>query len=348
MDVTGSIPQSPHSPLSTPLCTGGELYERYKTALEESIVSVPPTGGQDISKAAKQPCNPRYSPSLGYYVHYPREPFQTLRDLPSSLTPLRNKVVQPSNTANYHCAARKTKVCHQQKKKKVLPSLNDKHDACLLADLQQMWTNYKVMTKCLSGFFLYLDHHFVVRRNLPSLNDLATISFHNLVWSKLYGNFLDAAISLINQDRNGKQVQQDLLKDVLTFSTFFAEIGEQKIEYYETFEQIMLKEAASYYAQLASELLCCRSYTDYIQTVAWLLIQERERSGRYLQQGSVEKLLEIVKRKLMDETALLLVEKQKAECHDTATYQDLLSKCAGMSLGEESSVSPLTQWPFPQ
>lgn len=73
----------------------------------------------------------------------------------------------------------------------------------------------------------------------------------------------------INQDRNGKQVQQDLLKDVLTFSTFFAEIGEQKIEYYETFEQVMLKEAASYYAQLASELLCCRSYTDYIQTVVF-------------------------------------------------------------------------------
>ncbi|KAG6701419.1 hypothetical protein I3842_08G164700 [Carya illinoinensis] len=230
----------------------------------------------------------------------------------------------------------------------VLPSLNDKHDACLLADLLQIWTNYKVMTKCLSGFFLYLDHHFVVRRNFPSLNDLATISFHNLVWSKLYGNFLDAAISLINQDRNGKQVQQDLLKDVLTFSTFFAEIGEQKIEYYEMFEQIMLKEAASYYAQLASELLCCRSYTDYIQTVAWLLIQERERSVRYLQQGSVEKLLEIVKRKLMDETAQLLVEKQKTESHDTATYQDLLSKCAGMSLGEESSVSPLTQCPFLQ
>ncbi|KAG6701418.1 hypothetical protein I3842_08G164700 [Carya illinoinensis] len=193
----------------------------------------------------------------------------------------------------------------------VLPSLNDKHDACLLADLLQIWTNYKV-------------------------------------WSKLYGNFLDAAISLINQDRNGKQVQQDLLKDVLTFSTFFAEIGEQKIEYYEMFEQIMLKEAASYYAQLASELLCCRSYTDYIQTVAWLLIQERERSVRYLQQGSVEKLLEIVKRKLMDETAQLLVEKQKTESHDTATYQDLLSKCAGMSLGEESSVSPLTQCPFLQ
>ncbi|XP_042990826.1 cullin-1-like isoform X3 [Carya illinoinensis] len=230
----------------------------------------------------------------------------------------------------------------------VLPSLNDKHDACLLADLLQIWTNYKVMTKCLSGFFLYLDHHFVVRRNFPSLNDLATISFHNLVWSKLYGNFLDAAISLINQDRNGKQVQQDLLKDVLIFSTFFAEIGEQKIEYYEMFEQIMLKEAASYYAQLASELLCCRSYTDYIQTVAWLLIQERERSVRYLQQGSVEKLLEIVKRKLMDETAQLLVEKQKAESHDTATYQDLLSKCAGMSLGGESSVSPLTQCPFLQ
>lgn len=101
------------------------------------------------------------------------------------------------------------------------------------------------------------------------------------------------------------------------------EIGEGKIDYYETFEQFMLEDAASYYSRLASEILCCKSYTDYIQKVffffflkgnslknssiqyklradflsmiqvAWFLIQERERAGRYLQQASLEKLLEV-------------------------------------------------------
>ena len=65
-------------------------------------------------------------------------------------------------------------------------------------------------------------------------------------------------------ERNGKQVHQDLLKIVLNF---FLEIREGKIDYYITFEQLMLEEAASYYSQLALELLCCISYADYIQKV---------------------------------------------------------------------------------
>lgn len=69
----------------------------------------------------------------------------------------------------------------------------------------------------------------------------------------------------IKQERNGKQVQQDLLKNLLNF--FFWEIGEGKIDYYITFELLMLEEAASYYSQLALELLCCISYADYIQKV---------------------------------------------------------------------------------
>lgn len=218
----------------------------------------------------------------------------------------------------------------------VLPSLNDKRNACLLVELLQMWENYKVMTKCLSRFFLYLDQYFVRRRNIPSLGDLAILSFRDLVCNKLYGNIRDAAISLINEERNGKLFQQDLLKQVMTF---FLETGGEKRDYYEAFEQIMLEDAASYYSQLASKLLCCNSSTDYIQKVAWLLEQERKSASQYLQQGSLEKLLETLKWKLMGETEPLLIEKHTDESCDAAKFQDLLSKCAGMSLGEESYVS---------
>ncbi|XP_050274112.1 cullin-1-like isoform X4 [Quercus robur] len=126
---------------------------------------------------------------------------------------------------------------------------------------------------------------------------------------KLFGGFKDAAISLIKQERNGKQVQ-DLLKNVLNF---FLEIGEGKIDYHIAFELLMLEEAASYYSQLALELLCCISYADYIQKVVWFLIQEQEKAGQYLKQASLEKLLEFVKWKLMGETAQVLIQKQKTE-----------------------------------
>ena len=69
---------------------------------------------------------------------------------------------------------------------------------------------------------------------------------------------------LDQQEQNGKQVQQDLLKNV---SNFFAEIAEGKIEYCRTFEQRMLEDAAGYYSKLVSKLLCCKSYTEYIRKV---------------------------------------------------------------------------------
>lgn len=47
------------------------------------------------------------------------------------------------------------------------------------------------------------------------------------------------------------------------------EIGEGKIDYYETFEQFMLADAASYYSQLASEMLWYKSSSDYIQKVVF-------------------------------------------------------------------------------
>ncbi|XP_050274111.1 cullin-1-like isoform X3 [Quercus robur] len=119
----------------------------------------------------------------------------------------------------------------------------------------------------------------------------------------------ESIVSVIKQERNGKQVQ-DLLKNVLNF---FLEIGEGKIDYHIAFELLMLEEAASYYSQLALELLCCISYADYIQKVVWFLIQEQEKAGQYLKQASLEKLLEFVKWKLMGETAQVLIQKQKTE-----------------------------------
>ncbi|KAK9989878.1 hypothetical protein SO802_030117 [Lithocarpus litseifolius] len=61
-----------------------------------------------------------------------------------------------------------------------------------------------------------------------------------------------------------------------------------------------------------------------------------------------EEVRKIVKWKLMGEIAQVLIQKQKAESHDTATYQDLLSKYADMSLGEGSSVLLSKQWSMQQ
>lgn len=67
----------------------------------------------------------------------------------------------------------------------VLPSLMDKNSTPLLIQLLHMWAKYKAMTKCLRGFFTYLDRHYSNNfRNGTielSLNDLSVQCFHDLV-----------------------------------------------------------------------------------------------------------------------------------------------------------------------
>ncbi|XP_059648517.1 cullin-1-like isoform X2 [Cornus florida] len=173
---------------------------------------------------------------------------------------------------------------------RVLPSLVDKNDASLLIELLRMWTNYKVMTKCLGGLFLYLDRHFPNGKNAASLNDVSVQCFRDLVCNEFYQRFQNAAVSLIGQDRDGKLIDRDLLKNTMTF---FMEIGGcGNTSYYDNFEKVMLADSAAYYSQLASNLLICNSSADYVMKVEWCLNQEEERASQYLCQTTVERLLQ--------------------------------------------------------
>lgn len=69
----------------------------------------------------------------------------------------------------------------------------------------------------------------------------------------------------INQERMGLHIDRDLLKNVLLF---FMEINKHKgVSYYEDFERTMLEETATYYSQLAQQMLVCDSSEDYMQKV---------------------------------------------------------------------------------
>ncbi|XP_028108822.1 cullin-1-like isoform X4 [Camellia sinensis] len=229
---------------------------------------------------------------------------------------------------------------------KVLPSLQDKNDASLLIELTNMWAKYKVMAKCLGGFFLYLDRHEKID---ASLNDASVRCFHDLVFNAHYHKFHDAAILLINQDRSKNSIDRDLLNNAMAF---FVEIGGGKnTNYYDNLEKAILADAANYYSRLASEWLARNSSVDYIKKAEWCLDNELQRVSQYLHQTTVKKLLQslqVVQWHLMDQTASQLIERQKLENVDATTYQELLSGCANMNLGDETSASPSQQCPMSQ
>lgn len=221
---------------------------------------------------------------------------------------------------------------------KVIPALKDKTHIWLLNEVCNIWAKYKVMAKCLGGFFLYLDRHVTEDSKAASLNGLSICCFHDMVFKEVYPTILEAALDLISQDRGQNSGCSDLLKNV---STFFVEIGNGKMHYYDNFEAAILASSAEYYNQLLFKLLPHYSSVDYIQQAHHCYNQEKERASQFLNQTSVEKLLQVVQEQLLGQNAMRArnsIENHKAECGDGSnSYQEVLLGCASLNLGEGSS-----------
>ncbi|KAJ9154482.1 hypothetical protein P3X46_027809 [Hevea brasiliensis] len=195
----------------------------------------------------------------------------------------------------------------------VLPSLREKHDEFMLRELVKRWANHKVMVKWLSCIFHYLDRYFIARKSLPTLNEVGLTCFRDLVYQELNGKVRDAVISLIDQEREGEQIDRALLKNVLDI---FIEIGMGQMDYYENdFEAAMLKDTAAYYSRKASNWILEDSCPDYMLKAEECLKREKDRVSHYLHSSSEPKLLEKVQHELLSVYANQLLEKEHSGCH---------------------------------
>ncbi|XP_024168873.1 cullin-1 [Rosa chinensis] len=179
----------------------------------------------------------------------------------------------------------------------VLPSLREKPEESMLQELVKRWTNHKVMAWWLSRFFHFLDRYFITRRSLPSLNEVALISFRDLVYHEVNANARVAVIDLICKEREGEQIDRELVKNVVDM---FVEIGNGKMDAYEKdLEAHMLENTGDYYSLKASSWVLEYSSPDYMLKVDECLRMERERVSHYLHSSSEQKLVNKVKDELL-------------------------------------------------
>ncbi|KAL0367698.1 UNVERIFIED_CONTAM: Cullin-1 [Sesamum radiatum] len=169
------------------------------------------------------------------------------------------------------------------------------------------------MVRWLSRFFHYLDRYFIARRSLPALKEVGLTCFRDLVYQEINGKVRDAVISLIDQEREGEQIDRALLKNVLDI---FVEIGMGQMDYYENdFEAAMLKDTAAYYSRKASNWILDDSCPDYMLKAEECLKREKDRVSHYLHSSSETKLLEKVQHELLSVYATQLLEKEHSGCH---------------------------------
>ncbi|KAK9086504.1 hypothetical protein Syun_028898 [Stephania yunnanensis] len=200
----------------------------------------------------------------------------------------------------------------------VLPSLRQKHDELMLRELVKRWANYKVMVSRLFRWFQFLDRYFIRRMFMPTLKEVGLKCFHDLVYKEIKVEVRDVVISLIDQEREGKQIDQALLKNVLDI---FAEIGKGKMEFYENdFEAAMLCDTSGYYSRKASNWILEDSFPEYMKKAEDCLKREKDRVSHYLHSISEQKLLEKVQNELLLVYACQLLEKEDSGCHALLRY----------------------------
>ncbi|KAK4264654.1 hypothetical protein QN277_025800 [Acacia crassicarpa] len=191
----------------------------------------------------------------------------------------------------------------------VLPSLRARYDEFLLRELVKRWSNHKVMTRWLSGFFHYLDHYYTTNGSVPNLNDVALTCFRDLVFKKESSRVTDTIISLIHKERDGEQIDQSLLKNAIHI---YIEIG----VYEEAFEVHMLGDTSSYYRRKAASWIEVDSCPSYMLKAEESLKRERNRAGEagYLHRGTLRKLVERVQQELLVTHATQLLGKEDSGC----------------------------------
>ncbi|KAG6775065.1 hypothetical protein POTOM_018491 [Populus tomentosa] len=217
---------------------------------------------------------------------------------------------------------------------RALPVLMDKHGTELLTEVMRLWSEYKEFASFLSKIFAYLDRYYIPKRGLLSLDDSMRYHFCNLVCDKLFSKLQGAMMRLIIQERDGGQIDRNLLK---TVSCLLFEVGEKgTVNCYEKLEQIMLAEVAACYSQLSLERwFWGDSFSNYLRKVDWCLNQEEARAELYPSPTTKTKILDVkcsvMKYVMLERNAEKWAQKRIAE-GIAAEDQELLSKYASLKL----------------
>ncbi|XP_018487938.2 cullin-1-like [Raphanus sativus] len=192
----------------------------------------------------------------------------------------------------------------------VLPAFNEKlgDEYMLLQELVERWSKHKKLVKSVCLIFRYLNRYFSFNRSLLSLEEVGLGCFRDLVYNKLECKIREAVIALIDKEREGEDIDRQLIKQVLEF---YVEIGMETYE--EDFESFMLKDTASYYSCKASNWIQKDSINDYLLKFEECLKKEKERVTHYLHLSSEIKLVKVVEHELIVVHENQLLEKTFSE-----------------------------------
>uniref|UniRef100_I1R541 Cullin N-terminal domain-containing protein n=1 Tax=Oryza glaberrima TaxID=4538 RepID=I1R541_ORYGL len=181
----------------------------------------------------------------------------------------------------------------------VLPSMRQINGETLLKGLVARWRNHKKIVISETRFFFYLDRYYISQKSLVPLEQLNLCSFRDQVYSELKDKITRTVVDMINDERDDKVIDRDLLKDVLDV---YVQIG-LGMECYEVdFENAFRESTRNYYSNKAQTLILECNGADspeYMLKAVECLQAELERVSHYLHSSTEPKLMQDLQSELM-------------------------------------------------
>eukprot|EP00746_Dinoflagellata_sp_MGD_P069962 gnl/MRDRNA2_/MRDRNA2_28620_c0_seq1.p1 gnl/MRDRNA2_/MRDRNA2_28620_c0~~gnl/MRDRNA2_/MRDRNA2_28620_c0_seq1.p1 ORF type:complete len:754 (+),score=149.93 gnl/MRDRNA2_/MRDRNA2_28620_c0_seq1:93-2354(+) len=190
----------------------------------------------------------------------------------------------------------------------VLPQLKGKSGVALMQELLLRWNNHKIYVKWMDRFFTYLDRYYVKLQSVEPLHNRGYSILHQLVFEEVKKDTRTALLQVINLERMGEHVDQDLLKGIIEM---FIDLGLGNLNVYTAeFEEAFLPATSDYFVRNASGWLSEDSFPEYLKKVEKALSSEEQRVNSYLHPSTHPKLKHVVIQALLTQPQSQLLEKE--------------------------------------
>ncbi|KIM41144.1 hypothetical protein M413DRAFT_445858 [Hebeloma cylindrosporum] len=179
------------------------------------------------------------------------------------------------------------------------------------------WSRYTKATSTVNHIFTHLNRHWTQRerdegrRNVYPVDIVALVKWKDTVFIPFQTNLVGAVLRLIDEERNGRATDQDLVK--ITIDSFVAlgvddlNTNKQCLDIYkEHFEPPFIDATEKYYKSEAEIFLESHSMSDYLQKAEDRLREEEDRVKRYLNARTREPLIGICEQILVRERSSLI------------------------------------------
>mmetsp|Transcript_6209 Transcript_6209/g.14851 ORF Transcript_6209/g.14851 Transcript_6209/m.14851 type:complete len:754 (+) Transcript_6209:67-2328(+) len=226
--------------------------------------------------------------------------------------------------------------------RKVLPALREKSDIQLIRELLHRWNNHKIYVKWMDRFFTYLDRYYVKLQSVEPIYNRGYSIFHQLVFEECKKDTRNALLRVINLERQGEHIDQDLVKGVIDM---FIDLGIGNLTVYQTeFEEAFLPATSDYFVRQASGWLSEDSFPEYLRKSELALTAEEQRVTNYLHRLTQPKLKHVVIQALLAQPQQQLLEKETGVVYllDNDKRDDLSRMWRMFSL-VESGLAPIAQ-----